>query len=69
MLKPVYEVHIQVIVLRMVVVLKFVRFASKLEELEIMVVVELLAEEVVVYSVAVQEHLYILFLVLGDIAF
>jgi hypothetical protein len=53
----------------MVVVLKFVRFASKLEELEIMVVVELLAEEVVVYSVAVQEHLYILFLVLGDIAF
>jgi hypothetical protein len=68
MLKPVYEVHIQVIVLQVAFVLKQVRFASKLEELEIMVVVELLVEAVV-YSAAVQEHLYILFLVPEDIAF
>jgi hypothetical protein len=68
MLKPVYEVHILVIVLQAVVVLKQVRFASEVEQLEIRVVaVGLLAE--VVVRIAVQEHLCILFLVQEDRAF
>jgi len=53
----------------MVFVLKCVRFASELEQQETMVVAAELLVEAAVYSAAVQEHLYILFLALEDIAF
>jgi hypothetical protein len=68
MLKPVYEVHILVIVLQVVVVLKQVRFASEVEQLEIRVVAVGLLAEVVVH-IAVRGHLCILFLVQEDRAF
>jgi hypothetical protein len=68
MLKPVYEVHILVIVLQVLFVLKQVRFALEVEQLEIRVVAVGLPVEVVLH-IAVQEHFYILFLALVDIAF